>query len=57
MTMREHFETGSKKGRGRARRSLDLIERMYVAAKAAHPTPSPAAALATSCSRRAPCRR
>jgi hypothetical protein len=33
----EHFETGSKKGRGMGRRSLDLIEAMYTAAKAAHP--------------------
>ena len=33
----EHFETCSKKGRGMARRSLDLIEAMYVAAKAAQP--------------------
>jgi hypothetical protein len=27
--MSEHFETGSKKGRGRAQKSLDLIEAMY----------------------------
>ena len=33
----EHFETGSKKGRGKARRSLDLIEAMYAAAEAAQP--------------------
>jgi hypothetical protein len=32
-----HFETCSKKGRGMARRSLDLIEAMYAAAEAAHP--------------------
>jgi hypothetical protein len=35
--MTEHFETGSKKGRGKAQRSLDLIEAMYAAAKAAQP--------------------
>jgi hypothetical protein len=33
----EHFETRSKKGRGMARRSLDLIEAMYAAAEAAQP--------------------
>jgi hypothetical protein len=33
----EQIETRSKKGRGMARRSLDLIEAMYVAAKAAQP--------------------
>jgi hypothetical protein len=34
----EHFETSSKKpGRGKARRSLDLIEAMYEIAKAAQP--------------------
>jgi hypothetical protein len=33
----EYFETGSKKGRGRAQRSLDLIEAMYDAAEAAEP--------------------
>jgi hypothetical protein len=33
----EHFETGSKKGRGRAQRSLDLIEAMHDAAEAAQP--------------------
>jgi hypothetical protein len=33
----EQFETGSKKGRGKAQRSLDLIEAMYLAAKAAQP--------------------
>jgi hypothetical protein len=33
----EHFETRSKKGRGMAQRSLDLIEAMYTAAKAAQP--------------------
>jgi hypothetical protein len=32
-----YFETRSKKGRGMARRSLDLIEAMYAAAEAAHP--------------------
>ena len=33
----EYFETGSKKGRGRAQKSLDLIEAMYTAAEAAQP--------------------
>jgi hypothetical protein len=33
----EHFGTGTKKGRGMARRSLNLIEAMYAAAKAAQP--------------------
>jgi hypothetical protein len=33
----EYFETRFKKGRGMAQRSLDLIEAMYVAAKAAQP--------------------
>jgi hypothetical protein len=35
--MTEHFETGSKKGRGMAQRSLDLIEAMRAAAEAAQP--------------------
>src|SRR5262245_24568501 len=35
--MSEYFETGIKKGRGMARRSLELIEAMYAAAKAAQP--------------------
>ena len=35
--MTEYFETGSKKGRGMAQRSLDLIEAMYAAAEAAQP--------------------
>src|SRR5215510_11016966 len=35
--MTEHFETRSKKGRGKARRSLDLIEAMRAEAKAAQP--------------------
>jgi hypothetical protein len=35
--MDEHFRTGSKKGRGRAQRSLDLIEAMYEVAAAAQP--------------------
>ena len=35
--MTEHFETGSKKGRGMAQRSLDLIEAMYAMAEAAQP--------------------
>ena len=35
--MTEHFDTCSKKGRGMARRSLDLIEAMYDAAEAAQP--------------------
>jgi hypothetical protein len=33
----EYFGTGSKKGRGRAQRSLDLIEAMHDAAEAAQP--------------------
>ena len=33
----EYFETRSKKGRGMARRSLDLIEAMYAKAEAAQP--------------------
>src|SRR6476660_3870846 len=33
----EHFGSGSKKGRGRAQRSIDLIEAMYEAAEAAQP--------------------
>jgi hypothetical protein len=37
MTDTEQFETGIKKGRGMARRSLDLIEAMYAAAEAAQP--------------------
>jgi hypothetical protein len=37
MTSAGHFETGSKKGRGMAQRSLDLIEAMYAAAEAAQP--------------------
>jgi hypothetical protein len=35
--MTEHFETRSKKGRGMARRSLDLIEAMCAKAEAARP--------------------
>jgi hypothetical protein len=35
--MQEQFETCSKKGRGMAQRSLDLIEAMYAKAAAAHP--------------------
>jgi hypothetical protein len=35
--MTEHFETCSKKGRGRAKRSIELIAVMYAAAKAAQP--------------------
>src|SRR5262249_14934446 len=35
--MTEHFETRSKKGRGRAQRSLDLIDAMFNAAEAAQP--------------------
>jgi hypothetical protein len=34
---REYFETSSKKGRGMAQRSLELIEAMYRAAEAAQP--------------------
>jgi hypothetical protein len=33
----EYFETSSKKGRGMAQRSLDLIDAMYAAAEAAEP--------------------
>lgn len=33
----EHFGTGTKKGRGMAQESLDLIEAMYAVAKAAEP--------------------
>jgi hypothetical protein len=35
--MTEHFETSSKKGRGMAQRSLDLIEAMYTVTEAAQP--------------------
>jgi hypothetical protein len=35
--MTEHFETGIKKGRGRAQKSVDLIEAMYEAAEKAQP--------------------
>ena len=35
--MDEYFRTGSKKGRGRARKSLDLIDAMHGAASAAQP--------------------
>jgi hypothetical protein len=35
--MSEHFDTRSKKGRGRARKSLDLIEAMAAIAHEAHP--------------------
>jgi hypothetical protein len=37
----EHFETRLRKGRGRAQRSLDLIEAMYDAAEAAQPITGP----------------
>jgi hypothetical protein len=37
MSQVEYSGTGSKKGRGKARRSIDLIEAMYLAAKAAQP--------------------
>jgi hypothetical protein len=33
----KYFETGIKKGRGMAQRSLDLIAAMYEAAEAAQP--------------------
>jgi hypothetical protein len=33
----EYFQTGMKKGRGRARRSLDLIQAMYEIAKISQP--------------------
>jgi hypothetical protein len=36
-TPQEYSETGSKKGRGMARRSLDLIEQMYAMAEAVRP--------------------
>ena len=45
----EHFRTGSKKGRGRAKASLDLIDAMHSAAEAAA-SRSPAAASGISCS-------
>src|SRR5262245_5819207 len=35
--MTEYFETGIKKGRGMARKSLDLIEAMYEISEAAQP--------------------
>jgi hypothetical protein len=35
--MTEHFGTGSKKGRGMARRSLELIEAMHAVAEASQP--------------------
>jgi len=35
--MSEQIETSSKKGRGRARKSLDLIEAMFEIAHEAHP--------------------
>jgi hypothetical protein len=35
--MTEHFETGIKKGRGMAQKSLDIIEAMYAEAEAAQP--------------------
>ena len=34
---RDYSETGSKKGRGMAQRSLDLIEAMHAVTKAAQP--------------------
>src|SRR5262245_43989605 len=37
MSTAEYSETGMKKGRGRAQRSLDLIDAMYEAAEAAQP--------------------
>jgi hypothetical protein len=33
----EYFQTGMKKGRGRAQRSLDLIKEMYEIAEDAQP--------------------
>jgi hypothetical protein len=44
----DYFETRSKKGRGMARRSLDLIEAMYAAAEPHSPSPDEASG--TSCS-------
>ena len=35
--MTEHFDTSLKKGRGRAQRSLDLIEAMYEIAEDGQP--------------------
>jgi hypothetical protein len=35
--MSEHFGTGTKKGRGMAQRSIDLIQAMYAAAREAQP--------------------
>jgi hypothetical protein len=46
--MTEYSETGFKKGRGMAQRSLDLIEAMRRVAKAAQPIT--VAASVTSCS-------
>src|SRR5262245_21109109 len=37
MTALEYFQTGSKKGRGRARKSLDIIEAMRDVAVASYP--------------------
>jgi hypothetical protein len=37
MTSSEYFQTGTKKGRGRAQRSLDLIVAMYEIAKDSQP--------------------
>jgi hypothetical protein len=34
---KEYFETGTKKGRGRAQKSIDLIDAMYAIAEAAQP--------------------
>jgi hypothetical protein len=41
----EHFRTGSKKGRGRAKASLDLIAAMHTAAEAAQPKAKAASAV------------
>ena len=37
MTRAEYFDTSLKKGRGRAKKSLDLIEAMFEIAHEAHP--------------------
>jgi hypothetical protein len=37
MTVEQHIQTGSKKGRGRAQRSLDLIDAMYDIAENSQP--------------------
>jgi hypothetical protein len=41
MTTGEYFEPSSKKGRGMAQRSIDLIEAMHTIVEAAQPITSP----------------